>query len=95
MFLLFQILNPFRGKKDVFKNYYVFYKRLSLNKSFEFQISSYNMYLFEIQFDFRLTGKDHAGVSFNLTLFGYDISLMIYDNRHWDYEKGKWCAYEL
>ena len=95
MFFLLQILNPFREKKDVFKNYYVYYKKLSLNKSFEFQITSYNMYLFELQFDCRMKGKDHGGISFNLTLFGYDISLMIYDNRHWNYEKGDWYTYEL
>jgi len=45
-------------------------------------------------FDFDLMfnkNTDHAGVKFNLTIFGFNISFMIYDCRHWDYENNKWC----
>lgn len=37
---------------------------------------------------------DHAGFKFNLTIFGFNISFIIYDTRHWDNINNKWCLYE-
>jgi hypothetical protein len=30
---------------------------------------------------------DHAGINLEVSLFSYNISFVIYDERHWDYEK--------
>jgi hypothetical protein len=93
MFLLFQIINPFY-KNSKFKIYFCFTKQILKNKFFEIQLSKYNRYLFELEMDFQLTGKDHAGIKFSLTLFEYELSLLMYDNRHWDYENRRWQEYE-
>ena len=37
--------------------------------------------------------QSHAGVFFDLALFGYGIDFGFYDVRHWDYEKNQWCIY--
>lgn len=43
-----------------------------------------------IAFDFRVNTRcDHAGVDLLLGLFGYTINAQVYDNRHWNYEEGK------
>lgn len=33
---------------------------------------------------------DHAGFSFDLTIFGFTTHFNIYDNRHWDYMENNW-----
>jgi hypothetical protein len=33
---------------------------------------------------------DHAGFHCKLVLLGYSFELMIYDERHWDYDKNTW-----
>ena len=33
---------------------------------------------------------DHAGVRFELTLFGVSLSVELYDVRHWDYDRNCW-----
>lgn len=40
--------------------------------------------------DLRLWGRDHAGPSLELTLFGFYADFLIYDVRHWDYETNMW-----
>jgi hypothetical protein len=42
-------------------------------------------------FDLRVNVRcDHAGVDLWLGLLGYSVNLQIYDNRHWDHQKGTW-----
>ena len=84
------IINP--RAKDSAKQF-GWYKtgRLTARKSWEISIyrgSVYNLLSFEA--DFSLRGKDHAGLTLSIFLFGLDISAKIYDNRHWNYESGKW-----
>jgi hypothetical protein len=44
--------------------------------------------------DIMLNKKtDHAGFKFNLSLFGFNVSFIIYDCRHWDVENNTWCKY--
>lgn len=40
---------------------------------------------FEVQYT---TKQDHAGLSIELGLLGYSIHFQVYDNRHWDHDKG-------
>jgi hypothetical protein len=47
-----------------------------------------------IGFEFRFTTRQsHAGLNLELALFGYSVSLQIYDNRHWNHEEGRWMIY--
>ena len=47
-----------------------------------------------IAVDFRFTTQcDHAGVELLLALFGYSINFHFYDNRHWNYEQGRYYIY--
>lgn len=46
--------------------------------------------------DIRYTVKqDHAGLDIWLALFSYAVNFKIYDNRHWNYEKGCWEKYDF
>lgn len=37
---------------------------------------------------------NHAGYSLWISFYRVFFHFNIYDNRHWDYEKGKWCVYK-
>jgi hypothetical protein len=58
------------------------------NKYWEVQVIK-NDNWFRIEFSFTIR-EDHAGTNFELGLFGYEIHFTFYDNRHWNYEKGRW-----
>ena len=49
-----------------------------------------NLLRIELQFT---TQQDHAGFNFELGLFGYEVHFTFYDNRHWNYEEGRWKIY--
>jgi hypothetical protein len=34
--------------------------------------------------------QDHAGLDFELSLFGYGVHFMIYDERHWNWDTNSW-----
>lgn len=75
----------------------LYYKRLTKHKSFEieaFKVSirdSCAWFRFLIE---QTRGCDHAGFQLTFELFGFILTLQIYDHRHWDYENKKWCEYE-
>jgi hypothetical protein len=94
MFLLFFIKNffPFKAKK-CFNNLYWKSLKLTKNKYFELEIVKDISYLFKMELDFRLTGKDHAGVVVSLGAIGYELTISVIDCRHWDYENNKWQTY--
>ncbi len=37
--------------------------------------------------------QSHAGLDIELGLFGYCLHFNFYDNRHWNYEEGRWMFY--
>ena len=77
------------------KHYVEFSKKLSTNKAFEFQVSKFaptDLINFCINLTFY--GEDHAGFKFDIEVFGYFLSVQIYDTRHWDYENHKWETYD-
>lgn len=45
--------------------------------------------LFRIEFEWSIR-QDHAGIRLELGLLGYKGSFTIYDNRHWNYNEGRW-----
>lgn len=45
-------------------------------------------------FMFRLAGRtSHGGLSMDLGLLGYSFSFNFYDNRHWNYQLGRYFMY--
>jgi hypothetical protein len=74
----------------IFKNIFTFILGITRNKTFEFQIYHYLDYLLTFEFDLSFRGKDHAGPHLEFSFFGYYFSFLIYDNRHWNYEKNDW-----
>ena len=45
--------------------------------------------LFRIEFEWTVR-QDHAGINFELGLFGYQASFSVYDSRHWDIDNDCW-----
>ena len=69
---------------------------LTKNKTFEIELGSasmYNLLLFSLDLSWR--GHDHAGPEFHVELFGFEATVKIYDNRHWNYNKGTWQRYDV
>lgn len=86
----FAITNPWAKDKPLIHFYHVD-KKLSTNKNIEIECYKSSPYdLFKIDFDLSFRGRDHAGPSFNIEIFGYAFESKIYDRRHWNYEKGRW-----
>jgi hypothetical protein len=93
MFFLFQIKGFWKHKNN-FKNIFWIAKQVAKNKSWEFEWFKGADHLFEIEIDLRLKGRDHAGPSLSMTLFGYGFGCRIYDHRHWDDKNDTWEKYE-
>lgn len=86
--LNFSISNPFSNE---FKNLFCKADQLYKNKFWEFEVYR-SQILFE--FGFNITTRcDHAGIDLTLGLFGHTIHLNIYDNRHWNYDEGRYMIY--
>jgi hypothetical protein len=63
----------------------------SSHKAWEVQIMETNNI---VEFDFSLTFRqDHAGIKIELGLFGRNVSMQIYDTRHWNRNENKWMEY--
>lgn len=61
------------------------------NKSWEIQIDKCSDI---IGFELRITTRQsHAGIFLSFGLLGYDVIFQVYDNRHWNYEEGRWMRY--
>ena len=88
-----QITNPFA--KDSFKQASWFkVGKLTKNKSWELQVWKGSVYeLLKLELDLAWRGHDHAGPNLSVGVLGIEITIKIYDNRHWDYEKGTWQTY--
>ena len=47
-----------------------------------------------VAFDFSVTQRrDHAGIYFEVGLFGYNAAFNFYDCRHWNHETNDWETY--
>lgn len=68
-------------------------KRLTKNKACELEFL-YDSQTF-IKCELRVSTKtDHAGLSFEIGLFGYSIHFIFYDIRHWNDDKDEYEIYE-
>ena len=69
--------------------------KLTKNKSYEFQISQFGINtILDIEIDTAWFGKDHAGPEIRICVLGFEISLKIYDHRHWNDKNNTWEIYE-
>ena len=65
------------------------------NKFWELQFEKWPNWKHYFDVVFNLTRQcDHAGLRINVEICGYYAEFQIYDCRHWDSEKNKWCVYE-
>lgn len=69
--------------------------KLSKNKNLEIQLL-YTKWtrIFSMELALDFTGRDHAGPSFTIELFGLMFIINVYDSRHWDYETNDWEKYD-
>lgn len=86
------LTNPFYKDDDCYqKNFFVYDKKLSTNKSFETQLSYFGLdTLFEFDIEIIFSGADHAGPNLTFIIFGLFFSIQIYDHRHWDHDNNTW-----
>lgn len=65
--------------------------RLWGHKNFEIQLAQMSAYsVFRLLFDLSWRGEDHAGPEFELDVLGFLFRMKVYDDRHWDWDKGTW-----
>ncbi len=88
----FNIANPF--KHEPFKDYWQRDFSISKNKTFEIGFYKYAWNLLEFQLDLRWRGRDHAGPSIEVGIFGYTARIGISDNRHWNSITNDWQEYD-
>jgi hypothetical protein len=67
--------------------------KITKNKSLEIQFSKLGNTLVGVSFHW-LSRCDHAGVMLDMSLFGYLFMIHFYDNRHWNYKKGRYVNYD-
>jgi len=81
----FKIDNPFI---DRFANLFNHNGMLTKYKAWEFEVLKVNCI---VNFSLSLTTKtDHAGLQLEFGLLGYELCFIVYDTRHWDYDKNTW-----
>lgn len=88
IYCVFNIANPF--KHSQFKNYWQRDIAISKNKTFEIGFYRYAWNFFEFQIDLRWKGRDHAGPSVEIGIFGYTARIGLSDNRHWNSTANAW-----
>lgn len=91
MYLSFNISFPYKKHKKHI-DYVVKTWSISKNKSLELQISKWghSWTLFGIRIS-PSWYRSHSGFEVELELFNYAMIVNFYDNRHWNYEEGRWC----
>ncbi len=75
-----------------FRNWFCRDWKIAPTKSFEFEITHTTWHeLFFFDLDIQFSGQDHAGPRFRLGLLGWEVHMMIYDHRHWNWDEKRWC----
>lgn len=92
LYFNFKITNPFRA--EVSRSYFCIFKSLTKNKHIEVESTYHSQTLFQFEVDVSFIGKDHAGVSLDLTIFHRNLRVVFYDSRHWNYDTQTWEIYE-
>ena len=86
----FNIRNPY---SNTFKNLWCrAYKTPFTNKSIELEVTQ-DFTLITFMFNWTVR-QSHAGLDFEVGLFGYNVRFNFYDNRHWNTKKGRYYMYD-
>jgi hypothetical protein len=75
-----ELANPFGP--DVFKNLGCIHGSLSQHWHWELEHTYYAGQVVDINIEWAVR-EDHAGIRLVLGLFGYGVSFVVYDHRHW------------
>lgn len=89
LYLSFNIKNIWNKRRN-YDSVFFWHKRITKNKSIEFEVIDDSNVLLSFELDISFRGKDHAGPSVMFGLFGSEISFKLYDHRHWDYQSNTW-----
>lgn len=84
----FNIRNPYSQQ---FKNLWCKMWGVNLHKYIELEVYKDSSLLY-INFNWTIR-QSHAGLDIELGLLGYCVHFTFYDNRHWNYEEGRWMFY--
>lgn len=67
--------------------------KICKHKYFEFEAHKWSIKdcrnFFEISLKWT-TKIDHAGLEFIFEIYGFEIRVTVYDNRHWNYSCDRW-----
>lgn len=83
--LNFNLRNPW---SNTFKNLWCRTYTVTENKSVELEVTK-DFTLIAFMFNWTVR-QSHAGMDLELGLFGYNVHITFYDNRHWNVEKGRY-----
>ncbi len=86
------VLHKLWGAED-FKSLWEKSGSITKNKHWDLQLTRYKPDYLGLRLDTCWRGRDHAGFSVELILFGYNFHANIYDSRHWDYKTNSWQIY--
>jgi hypothetical protein len=78
--------------EDYTKNLFNKSGLLTPNKAWEVDVTVYPSDLLHLEVRYTKE-EDHAGLTLTFGLFGVSLDFMIYDTRHWNYEKNSWEEY--
>ena len=91
MYLSFSISFPYKKQRKQI-DYVEKTWRLFENKSLELQISSWATSWTLIGLSVNPSWyRSHSGLMLELELFNYSMIINFLDNRHWNYQEGRWC----
>jgi hypothetical protein len=89
----FRLENPWSKQREQM-DYFCKDWKLSKTKHLEVQVSRNGVDpIFNFIFDLCWRGRDHAGPSVEIGLFGFWSVVKIYDSRHWNYTENRWEIY--
>lgn len=89
------IRNPWHNEvKNPWRDLYQKAWPLFEHKTLEVGVFNYTYNLFELSIGLNFRGSDHAGPTFNLSLFGWEFYIGLPDSRHWNYKDGDWDDHE-
>lgn len=79
IYITFVLHNPWSNRHQIVAN-----KVFSVTENKSIEIGLYrNSCIIEFSFTIRGLKQDHAGLGFDIGLFGYNFDFSFYDNRHY------------
>jgi len=88
IYFYFNLVNPWA--REDFQTLRDWHGQVTKNKSWEIQTYKFPERLLSVLIDIEWRGSDHAGPNIELCLFGWVVTMRIYDNRHWNYDTNAW-----